>query len=212
MMLTTEQQLVFGWLNDKLGLPVFAETYKGALHMLNERPPGYITFVSHAGRDLMNILAKTVSGVEGDRVQYQEHLDGLQNGWKEEWGAEGLNQLDATENGHLIPYDICQKIKTLIDKHKEGRLRSSDTDGLFFSTFLDYGDKEKIPPNFLREWRAAKAWFRGHAHLRKNDFADDARSEVEKHFRTLDSLLYVAASSEYERIKGINEILEETNG
>ena len=212
MTLTTEQQLVFGWLNDKLGLPVFAETYKGALHMLNERPPGYITFVSHAGRDFINLLARSVSGIEGSLVDYQKHLNGLQNEWKEEWGEEGLNQLDTAENGHLIPYDTCQKVKTLIEEHKEGRLRSSNADGLFFLTFLDYGGREKIPPNFLREWRAAKRWFLGHAHLRKNNFADGARSEVEKHFRTLDSLLYVAASSEYERIKGINEILEETNG
>ena len=211
-MFTTEQQRVFDWLNDKLGLPVFAETYKGALHLLNERSSGYITFVSHAGRDLMNILAKTVSGVEGGRVDYQRHLDGLQNEWKMEWGAEGLNKLDATENGHLIPYDTCQKVKTLIEEHKEGRLRSSNADGLFFRTFLDYGESGKIPPHFLREWRTAKAWFLGHAHLRDKDFAADAPSQVERHFRALDSLLYVAASSEYERIKGINEILEETNG
>lgn len=211
MTLTTKQQHVFDWLNAKLGLPVFAETYKGALHLLNERSPGYITFVSHAGRDLMNILAKTVAGVEGGRVHYQEHLDGLQNEWKEEWGAEGFNQMDDAESGHLIPYDICQKIKTLIEEHKKGHLRSSDADGLFFSTFLDYGDREKIPLNFLREWREAKAWFRGHAHLRDKDFAANTHSQVEKHFRTLDNLLYVAASSEFERIKGIDEILEETN-
>ena len=211
-MLTTEQQRVFDWLNDKLGLPVFAEAYKGALHMLRARSPGYITFVSHTGRDFINLLARSASGIEGSLVDYQKHLNGLQNEWQEEWGAEGLNQLDTTENGHLIPYDTCQKVKTLIKEHKEGRLRSSNADGLFFLTFLDYGGREKVPPNFLREWRAAKTWFLKHAHLRDKDFAADAPSQAEKHFRTLDSLLYVAASSEYERIKGINEILEETNG
>ena len=211
-MLTTEQQRVFDWLNDKLGLPVFAETYKGAIHMLNERPPGYITFVAHTGRDIMNTLATAVSGFQPGRVQYRQLLDGVQNEWKEEWGAEGLNQIDGAENGHLIPYDTCQKIKNLIDKHKDGSIRSSGGDGLFFSTFLDYGDRESIPPNFLRDWKSARDWFLKHAHLRKPDFADDVRSEVEKHFSTLDSLLYVAASSEFERIKGIDEILEETNG
>ena len=61
MMLTTEQQNVFDWLNDKLQVPVFAEAYKGALVFLDKKPPGYITFVAHAGRDLMNRLAATVS-------------------------------------------------------------------------------------------------------------------------------------------------------
>ena len=212
MMLTNEQQNVFDWLNDKLQLPVFAEPYKGALHLLNEKPPGYITFVAHAGRDLMNRLAATVSNVQSDRVQYQQYLDGLQNEWKEEWRAEGFNNINTGKNGHLIPFNTCQKVKDLIDEHKRGRLRSSEADDLFFTTFLAYEDKEKIPPNFLREWKAAKEWFRAHAHLRKKEFDEDAPSKVTKHFQVLDGLLYVAASSEFERIKGIHEILEETNG
>ena len=39
----------------------------------------------------------------------------------------------------------------------------------------------------------------------------EASSEVERHFQILDDLLYNAASSELERIRSINEILEETN-
>ena len=212
MTLTTEQQRVFEWLNDKLRLPVFAETYKGALRMLDERSPGYVTFVSHAGRDFMNLLARAVTGREGRRVDYQGHLDKLQNEWKEEWGAEGLNRRDDAENGHLIPHTICQKVKELIDDHKAGRLRNADADALFFSTFLAYEDREKIPQNFLREWKAARTWFLKYAHLRPNDFVADAPFQVEKHFGALDGLLHVAASSEYERMKELNAILEETNG
>ena len=37
-------------------------------------------------------------------------------------------------------------------------------------------------------------------------------SELERHFQTLDDLLYNAASTELERLRRINEILEETNG
>ena len=83
---------------------------------------------------------------------------------------------------------------------------------LFFSTFLDYSDKDRIPKNFLSDWKAAKKWFLKHAHLRDNEFFIDASSEVVRHFKMLDELLYVAASSEFERIKGIHDILEETNG
>lgn len=212
MTLTNEQQNVFNWLNDKLQLPVFAEAYKGALDLLDKKSPGYITFAAHAGRDLMNRLAATVSGVQSDRVQYEQHLDGLQNEWKEEWRAEGFNKIDTGENGHLIPSNTCQKVKDLIDKHKMGRLRSSEADNLFFMTFLAYEDKEKIPRNFLREWKAAKEWFLAYAHLREKEFDKDAPSKVTKHFQMLDGLLYVAASSEFGRIKGIHEILEETNG
>ena len=109
------------------------------------------------------------------------------------------------------PSEIWEKINKLIDEHKAGRLRVSEADSLFFTTFLDYPDRERIPENFLREWKATRDWFVAHAHLRQGEFEMEASSEVERHFRTLDNLLYVAASSEFERIRGIYEILEETN-
>ena len=62
-MLTERQQTVFDWINDALELPVYAEAYKGALEQLNNKSSGYITFVSHAGRDLMNGLADSANSV-----------------------------------------------------------------------------------------------------------------------------------------------------
>ena len=210
-MLNDNQQRVFDWLNDKLQLPVFAEGYKGALQFINDQSPGYITFVAHAGRDLMNTLAKTVSGISFSRFQYEQHLDRLQNEWKEEWGAKGFNLMDNTENGHLIPFKTCQKIKKLLEEYKRVQLRVTDKDELFFTTFLAYEDKEQIPSNFWQAWIAARKWFVEHAHLREGEFSNNTRHEIVEHFKTLDDLLYVAASSEYERIKNLHEILEETN-
>ena len=210
-MLNDNQQRVFDWLNDKLQLPVFAEGYKGALQLINDQSPGYITFVAHAGRDLMNTLAKTVSGISFSRFQYEQHLDRLQNEWKEEWGAKGFNLPDNVENGQLIPFTTCQKIKKLIEEYKRVRLRVTNKDELFFTTFLAYEDKEQIPSNFWQDWIAARKWFVEHAHLREGEFSNNTKLEVVKHFKTIDDLLYVAASSEYERIKNLHEILEETN-
>ena len=211
MTLTKEQQNVFDWLNDKLQAPVFAEAYKGALDLLDKKPPGYITFVAHTGRDIMNLLARTITGTEGGLVQYRTHVDKLQPLWQDEWGGQGLTTPEDAQRGYLIPYDICQIIRDLISDHKTGQERDNMADILFFKTFLDYEDKDRIPQNFLKEWKAAKKWFQAHAHLRRGKFTTDTSSEVAKHFQTLDALLSVAASSEFERIKGIHEILEETN-
>ena len=208
-MLSAEQQTVYNWINDELQLPVFAEAYKGALNLLDKKLPGYITFVSHAGRDLMNGLAQY--GRKREQVQYVNRLNELQHNWNDEWGAKEVNATDNAENGHLIPYEICRKIQNLIDEHRLGRLRASEVESRFFTTFLDYSDKEKIPENFVKEWKAARDWFFEHAHLREEAFEMEASSEVERHFRILDDSLYVAASSEIERIRGIHEILEETN-
>ena len=212
MALTPEQQNVFDWLNTKLDLPVYAEAYKGALLLLNTKPPGYIMFVAHTGRELMNGLASTDAGVPRKQVQYQQHVDELQCVWEDKWGGPGLKAHEDTEAGHLIPYPTCQLVKDLIDEHKAGRERSNQADSIFFSTFLDYTARAKVPANFLQEWKISKDWFNGHAHFRKDPFRENVSSEVARHFRTLDGLLYVAASSEFERLKGIDEVLEEANG
>ena len=207
--LSTEQQTVFNWLNDELELPVYAEAYKGALNLLNIKSPGYITFVSHAGRDLMNGLARLGTGRE--QVQSANRLDKLQNHWEDEWGTAGVDNMDNPENRYLIPYEVCEQIQDLIDEHRAGRLRPSEAAILFFSNFLDYAYAEEIPQNLLTEWMNTREWFMRHAHLRDSAFEMDASTEVERHFQTFDDLLYNAASSELERIRSINEILEETN-
>ena len=188
---------------------MYAEAYKGVLDLLDKKPPGYITFVSHAGRDLMNGLARL--GTEREQVQYANLVDELQRNWEDEWGAVGFNEIDNVENGHLIPYEVCERIQNLIDQHQAGRLRPSEASSLFFTNFLDYAGEEEIPRNLLMEWKNTKEWFVGHAHLRDSAFEIDTSSKVERYFQTLDDLLYTAASSELERIRSINEILEETH-
>ena len=191
---------------------MYAEGYKGALDLLNKKSAGFITFVSHAGRDLMNGLASDVKGITRTQVQYVQLVDEFKDDWKNEWGGEGFRTTeDDGENGHPIPNEICEKIKKLVDEHTAGRLRAENIDSSFFATFLDYPDKESIPDNLLEEWRNAIEWFRKHAHLREKEFEAQAPDEVERHFQNLDSFLYAAASSELEQLRGIHEILEETN-
>ena len=128
------------------------------------------------------------------------------------WGGDGFNTIeDDDENGHLIPNEICTKIKKLVDDHAEGRLRAEEIDSSFFTTFLDYPDKESIPEPLSQEWRRARRWFAGHVHLRESDFRESASSEVERHFKNFDNFLYAAAGSEFEQLRSIHEILEEAN-
>ena len=211
-MLTERQQRVFDWINDNLERPVYAQAYKGAIKQLNKKCPGYITFVSHAGRDLMNGLASAAIGIPGAPVQYVRLVDDFKDEWKDEWSGEGYNTTENNdENGHLIPNEICEKIKKLVDEHKEGRRMAEEKNTSFFTNFLDYPNEESIPENLSQEWRKAKQWFNGYAHLREDEFPIAASNEVEKHFRNLDNFLYAAAGSELEQLRSLHEILEEAN-
>lgn len=211
MTLNKEQQRVYEWLNVDLSLHVFAEAYKGAVILIRQKPAGYISFVAHAGRDLMNLLAPAVAGVTPGRVQYHQHLDQLGDDWRNEWSLSDDLSPGIIEKGHFIPIKVCQRISTLIDEHKAGRQRGVGKVELYFSTFLEYSDKDRIPSNFLAEWKAAREWFLAHAHLRDAPFREEIDGDLAKHFNCLDGYLYIAASSQYERLKTLNEILDTTN-
>lgn len=212
MALTPEQQRVLEWLHETLALPVYAEAYKGALFLLEWKPPGFVTFVAHAGREIMNGLGPTISGDQRSQVQYVQHVNKLQDMWKDEWTGRGFVTSDDPAEGHTIPYDICQAVRDLIEDHKKGRARANQPESIFFGELLDYEDLQRVPPNFIREWTSIKDGFLKFAHLRESDYDEAAAFDIEKHFQTLNGLLYVAASGEFERLRGLHDILEEANG
>lgn len=225
--LSRRQQTIYNWLNDELRLPVYADVYKGAVDLLFQKSPGYITFVSHAGRDFMNELAVTVkkmeaeevvdesgtaaNGIDSGRVQYVDLVHELQKKWNDKWGTEYVQATDGAEIGNFIPFEVCESIQDLINKHMAGRERSANLAPLFFTTLLDYADRERIRSDLLSEWKGTRKWFLAHAHLRIGEFDVDDSADVERHFRTLEDLLFAAASTEIERLGAINEILEEAN-
>lgn len=210
-MLTSKQQTVYNWINDDLELPEYAKTYKGAIEQLNEKSSGYITFVSHAGRELMNGLVPAAEGVKREQVQYIQHVNAIQDVWNKEWDVNDFTAPENSKEEYMISYNILEKIQELIDDHEEGRLRAKDIDRSFFTTFLDYTNDESIPPNLTKEWKNARNWFVGHVHLRENAFSIETYQEIERHFENLDNILYTAADSEIEILRGIHEILDKTN-
>ncbi|MCA9387240.1 hypothetical protein KC669_04370 [Candidatus Dojkabacteria bacterium] len=211
MHLTNKQLQVYEWLKDKLNLPVFAEAYMGAIIQLSEKSAGHISFVSHAGRDLMNILARTVAGITTKQINYVDHVNSIQIYWKDEWNSDGNISQVENSSGHMIPYEICDRICLLIKEHEAAKNRNSGADLLFFSLFLDYSDLEKIPKNFIEDWKTTKRWFQKHTHLRMNHFKPTTMQELPQHFQCLDGFLFVAASSHYERLKELDEILDTAN-
>ena len=95
---------------------------------------------------------------------------------------------------------------------RKGRARANQAETIFFGELLDYESLERVPPNFLEEWKRIKNGFLKFAHIRESDYDDAVASDIENCFQTLDGLLYVAASTELERLRGLHDILEETNG
>lgn len=211
--LNPKQQRIYEWIDDTLRLPVYADVFRSAAVLFNQQFPGYMPFVAHAGREIMNGLARAYRGDERIQVQYVNHLNKIAPKWDDRWGGPFGFDGQEEPSHHEIPRDICKMVKSLIDEHREGRLRSQETNEVFFLTFLDCEDRNEIPETSMQEWKDAKNWFSGRAHISENTFGPDQEPVLAQHFQTLETYLSIAANSrQYKRIRGIDDILEETNG
>ncbi len=208
--LTEKQSVVFKWLRDDPNLSVFADAYKGAVILLADKSDGYITFVSHAGRDLMNILPVHLAGIKGwERVEYKQLIDNLEKIWDCEL-EKNENEFANENREGIMSGNVCKTIENIISKHRQGRKSSKEKMELYFLYLLDY-DANEIPKNFYSDWKEAKQWFLKHTHLSKVQFEEGVDCEVEKHFKMLEDCLYAAASKQYTRLRRIDEILDEVN-
>ena len=195
--LTSKQQVVFDWVCNELGLPVFAEAYGTAIQLFDTKAPGYITFVAHVGRDFTNHLAKTVSDTNSGRVQYRELVDDIRDVWSNDWDGRGLMSGEAEfgefddVGGHVVTYAACASVNKLLLEHGAGTDRDDFANFLFFKTFLALEDINDIPSGLLQDWKVARKWFQAFAHCRKGFFSEEEHSRIRKHFQTLQSMLHL---------------------
>ena len=211
MELSPEQKTVHEWLDSKLEMPVFADGYLAALSLMSAKRPGYISLVAHIGRDFMNILPTTVRGIATSQVQYVDLVEEVKTHWSGVGTGPGFGPSAGSSEGQVFSYEASRSIEKLLDEHDKGRERSGIRDSMFFSTFLDYENDERIPAHFLRDWSDARKWFGRVAHLRQPPLPGDASQLVDLHFQTLQGGLYAAASSEFKRLKDLHEVLAATN-
>ena len=210
--LSPNHQRIYEWIKDSLELPIYAEVFRGALAIKHQKLPGHMMFLAHAGREIINGLARTYIGDSSKLVQYKNEFDKISLLWDEKWGASmGLSESEEPEY-HIIPHDICKMIKSLVDKHEEAKDRSEETNVVFFSEFLDYEYSGDIPENFLAQWRDAKKWFVKYAHVNIRIGSPEQEAIVTRHFDVLVTFLSIAANSrQHKRLVDINEILQQAN-
>lgn len=75
MDLTEQEARVYTWIQDSLNLPVYSDVFHGAAILMKQQSSGYINFVSHAGRDIMNGIARTYNGEKRIQTQYVNIVD-----------------------------------------------------------------------------------------------------------------------------------------
>lgn len=143
--LTEKEAKVCKWIDDILNLPAYGAVFHGAAVLMKEETPGYINLVSHAGRDIMNGLARTYRGDTRIQVQYNQLVENIKLNWK-----PIEIPLNKEEMPDKITFNISQnahdKIKNLFKEHDKGKERSGSADEAFFQTFLKMDINADILP------------------------------------------------------------------
>jgi hypothetical protein len=211
---TPDRDKIHNWIVNDLGLPVFAEVYKGAVCGLYDRTPGHVTFACHACRDIMNIMARVYKGGKTAQVNYRSLTDPIDA----EWPAEVADAppLDAEPiDGNSESVTISRKthaaVDALVKAHRAGKDRSDDSAFLFFTVFLQYSDKQRVSERDLNEWKEIRSWFLDFTHLRKDAHPPNTYDECKKRFLALEQMLLTAADSVRSRLTSLDEILRRTN-
>jgi hypothetical protein len=84
--------------------------------------PGRIRFIAHAVRDIADRLVFAIEPQrKGQRVQYEEHLDKIQEQWQ---SPDGVCQRETPlppAEGISIPWELARLIDALVLGHRERR-------------------------------------------------------------------------------------------
>jgi hypothetical protein len=210
MHLTSQESKVYEWIKETLKLPVYGDVFYGAAKLMAKRPIGYINFVSHAGRDIMNGLSFAYLERKRPQVQYKQLIDNLKPHWTP-IEIEQLENAPITSRLFSINENTYNHIEHLLREHEDGRQRSDISYGLFFQTFLKISPEEAKKLHLFEKWNISKNGFQKMTHLRRNAYNKDAPAQLEQCFKYLVMILDQAASNYYEQTCSLNDILEETN-
>jgi hypothetical protein len=218
---TSERQQIYEWIVSQ-GLQSFAETYQGAVYILYERVPGYVRFVAHSARDLMNGMAPCKLGLKRQQVKYQDLVEGLRIAWAAATLPKGPEVLhrdqdlsdcrDTAVDSH-VPKQIVACVHHLLGEHEKGRLRSNQTPNLFFEAFLPPRKGVNQPDAaFIKVWKGLHKWFQNACHESGKPPTLEIVQQLESKFVQFEQIVLSVADRYRNTVKRLDEILDEANG
>lgn len=218
-----QRERIFAWLRDQGGSG-FAEDFKGATMLMHMKVPGYVRFVCHALRDILNGLPAVIAKEERKQVQYPQRLDRIFTRWATEKLPRGpivasSGVLEEQVTGRFVAVtisaELVEQLAELLNEHEQGRARGRNNP----LTFLEAAIPESAGrPDLLAmpraQWKALQddALHLVHENGGGCDKDDEAAcASLFQRFETLLSSLSSFAGSYYHSLENLDAILEEAN-
>lgn len=156
--LTAKRRELLNWFHANAA--PLADAYEGALMLLGDPPfPGRLHFIAHAVRDISDRLIYVLDPQKpGSRVQYEDHLDGIEVLWKGHQVAAG-----AGETGPIETVAIGSKVASLIDRlvevHRERRKRPSHYKLLIRYLMKGESSSAHVNERLVKDFKGVREWF-----------------------------------------------------
>ena len=216
---TPERIQIRRWLTER-GAPSFAELYEGAVTLLHTKPPAYVRFVAHAVRDIINGLPAQITGSERRREQYESLVDNLMEAWDRERLPRSLTisapQAEKVDGEPLPGVRLSRRLTKLIlrvfDEREQGKVRRENNPYIFFEVCApENRERRDLLRPLVAEWVVLHREFQQLTHESgdRDIVADSAR--LEAIFPRFENALQAFASSFYDSIRNLDEILDQAN-
>jgi hypothetical protein len=212
--LSAERAELIAWM--QRNSPSLAETYRGALILLESRQPGHVRFIAHTVRDIRNILPRVVSGAKGaGRLDYVGQIQNI----KGKWESAGLISADlsnkerpSASDSLTVPAAAFKPLLKLFREHETTSQKKVLTARQFFVDAVPenaehIGTLEPV----IQQWLEVTEWFMKRAHDDGRCDAECPREALEHYFEMFERSLMAIVRGFYPAVKELDEILAEAN-
>lgn len=203
--------------------PPLGELYEGAVRLMSEdRVPGWTRFVAHAVREVGNRLPDVFAGPRsGGSLQYKNRLDKLTMEWRHAGlpadgsfpGAVlgGSGQPPATPDVP-VPRRVYMEVASLVRDHLAARERPVEVAARLFEAIAPENAalRDSLRP-IIRQWVSVIDWFVGRAHDQSRTDGDVDEAEFRNKFELFEKTLVALVGRFFERVKDLDEVLEDAN-
>jgi hypothetical protein len=213
-----QRQTIYDWMREN-NLLSFAALYVGVVTVIHQRTPGFVRFVGHAVRDMMNGMAAIKLNLHSRRqADYVKLVDGILLPWTKHGVPRSFARVSSeTPNGETavssetfsVPIAVVSAIHDLLDKHESARARSNQSVYLFFEAFIDAAQEPTAA--HVTAWKDLHAWFQQKCHDNGTLPDQELEQETEKKFCELESIFLTVADRHKNTITRLDEILDQAN-
>jgi hypothetical protein len=215
-----QRERIYTWLRDQ-GAAGFAESFKGAAMLMHGKGPGYVRFVSHALRDILNGFPAVITREDRKQVQYVHLLNRILVRWAAEklprgpiQGSSGALEGEAAGRfiAATISAELVQELAELLNEHEQGRVRGKDNPLTFLEACIpESAGRVDLLAMPRLQWKALQQDARQLTHENGAGCDKDDEAACADLFQRFETLLSSLAGSYYNSLENIDAILEQAN-